>query len=292
MEYGEESCTDELLYIARYIDTDRYGEVVAPILEGLGLKSMSELYPSFSETALKRRSITKFPLEAIGYEGENKFLGSYMLWDFSAATGTLGWYSGNSCGNLSVLTSDDTRSLTAKMNGGASYADIAYHFPVASDISFISQLEFELVLQSAQNSRYELQLSLIGKDHVVSASDIVAPGDRQALFIDLAQSPELLKNIYNIRLSARPLDTEVEEFDLQIYSFTAHSNLLSSTDLAARISAIQHTVTQREEVPVEQKRDITMPLVVSAVILMASAALIAFLIITNKTRRMSTNKKG
>ena len=279
--------------MARYIDTDRFSEAAATALGYLGIASLNELYSDWNDTSLQRRRMHHVALSTDGYVTGAQPSGSYALWNFTSATGVLNWYAGQGCTNLSVLSAEkqEQSALTATMDGTLPYSDIAYHFMAPTDISFAPLLQFELSVQSRKVSRYEVQLKLLGDTDQTVATAIVTAGDKQTLYLDLSQYTAVLSNVRSIRLVARPLDGDCETFDLRLYTFTLQSPTLSNSELADRISAIQQTDGQNSEENTPH-RDFTLPLVVSAVVVLVSAAIIAFLVISRKSRRLTVNKKG
>ena len=80
--------------------------------------------------------------------------------------------------------------------------------------------------------------------------------------------------------------------NIKLKGGSKEGGLSSFQALATAIAAIQHTAVNQENEPTQQKQDFAMPLIVTAVIVLASAALIAILIISSKSRRINVNKKG
>ena len=289
---GEEGGARALAYLARYVDTDRFAEVAAPALETLGVKGANELFADFDSDTLQTRQIKAASLLLGDYQNGVVPTGSHLLWNFTSATGVLDWYAGSGCRDLSVLTGEDDRSaLTARLDGKAAYADLAHHFQAPVDLSFAPFMSFELGLQSAVASRYELQLRLVGERDTVIATTILQPNHNQIICVDLSESAQTLSAVRSIRLVARPLDAECEEFELRLYTYTLQSITLTNAEMAERVSAIQQTAEQRDDVEAPE-RDWTLPLVVSAIVLLVSIAIIAVLVISRRSRRLINNKKG
>ncbi len=281
---GDAKSTRALSYLARYIDTDEFEIVAQAALRALGVDSVSELYEDMQAKELQQRRIHRTALTTDAYSGSLTPTGSYTIWNFNAATGPLGWYTGNACTDLSVLTATDrSRSLTAQMDGKGDYGDIAYHFPEATDLTFAPMMRMTVGVQGVSNTRYEVQLRTIGVSDTVLASAIVNEGDTTELFLDLTSNKAALDAVRGLRLVARSLDGETQEFDLHLYTFVMESDTLTGTELAQRINAILRG-TDDTNGSDEEKRDFTRPLVVSAIVLMVSVAITAFFVVRRKTK--------
>ncbi len=285
-------CSQALAYLARYIDTDQFEVAAEAALRHLGVSTVQELYADMHATHLQVRRYHRTSLLQQGYGTAPAIIGSYVVWNFNTATGSLDWYSGSACQDLSVLTEvDRSRSLTARMQGQGEYGDIAFHFNEATDLSFAPLMKMDVGVRGVEDTRYEIQLRLIGEQNIVLASAIVEHGERGALHLNLSDKKDALRAVRGLRLVARPLDAVGEEFDLHLYSFTLESDTLETSALAARMNDILRG-SQNQNDEDEQKLDITKPLVVSAVIVVVSIAITAVLVVQRKRRKTILDKKS
>ncbi len=285
---GKTQATTALSYLARYIDTDRAEIAAQSALRLLGVSSLRALY---ADTVPPVRKIHQTSLYKDGYQRAAQPMGSYTVWNFEVATGTLGWYAGDACLNLSVLNdTQHRRSLCARMETVARGGDIAYHFSEPTDLSFAPLIKMNVEVEGATGTRYEIQLRTVGKEDTVLASAILTQGERTDLYLDLAASKAALSSVNGIRLLARSLDGEGESFELHFYSLTLESDSLSDSELSRKVNDLL-TGTEVASEEQTEKRDFTRPLVVSAILLLVSAAITAILVIRRKTRRLSRDKK-
>ncbi len=288
---GNAAGAEALSYLVRYVDTDQFETVAESSLRALGANSVSELFEELEKEELLTRKVHRTVLTIGGYAGKTAPTGSFTIWNFNVATGTLGWYAGHDCRNLSVVSdADRVRSLSASMSAAGEYGDMAYHFSEASDLSFAPLMQLRVGIQGTANTRYEIQLRAIGTEDTVIASAIVNEGERTTLFLDLTESKAALSSLYGLRLVARPLDGQETDFSLLLYDFVLESDTLSDTELAERVNAILrgNAATEKENT---EKRDLTRPLVVTVILLLASGALIAFLVIRRKTKKVAPDKR-
>ncbi len=285
---GEEGVTEALAYLARYINTDKFDEVALGALSVLG-GTVSELFPAIDLSRVTAHSIHRKDLTNGGFAGAVVPLGSYTAWDFTTATGTLGWYGGVDCRDVTMHSeSKGGRSLTALMSGMGEYADLAYHFPTATDLSFAPMISMDLAVAGAANARYEIQLRLCGASDTVIASSIVMTGQKQTLCLDLTDTAAALSDLNALRIVARPLDGACESFTLCLFSISLGSMKLDDTALAERVEALMQG-TGLDETQKPEKREWTVPLLLTALVVLVSAAVIV-LVLTRKKHRIITKK--
>ncbi len=287
---GLESGMSELSYLARYIDTDRFSDVCGTAIAALGVSDLKEIFPDFKQSELQTRKTQTLSLTANAYASNVSVTGSYRFWNFSSSTDTLGWYHGTGCNDLSVLTDQNNeRALVAQLNGSAPYGDLAYHFNSAVDLSFAPLLCFEAAVQGSEGARYEVQLRFVGTSQTVIASTILTAGEHQRLYLDLSQNIAALYSLRAIRLVARPLDGDREDFKLCLYNFDLESDRLTDDELNDRVTAILKSNSSGEAEPVS-KRDYTVPLIATAVVVLFSAGLIVFLVVKRRHHRAAQHR--
>lgn len=282
-----DTVTKALSYLAQYIDTDKFGEVTQNAFQTLGC-SASELAPTLDLARVTKRRYHYARLTKGSFATAP--VGSYAPWRFATASNTLGWYSGTDCRDLAVQAETrDTRALTATLFGKGEYADIAYHWEAPTDLSFAPYLSLDLCVTGNAETRYEVQLRLYGENDVTVSSAVMMSGQRETLCLDLTSEKTALAAVRGIRITARPLDAEVETFTLSTYSITLGSDTLNDEALAERMAQIMQDAVQ-EQAPELEKRDLTRPLIATIVVVLASGAIIA-LVIVRRSRKKQTKKK-
>ncbi len=280
-------CTKALAHLITHIDTDQSESVTAPVLKTLKVDSFQRIFPEFTADAIKKAKVLRLSLKEDGYVGNKTPVGSYDLWNFSGATGILDWYAGNSCNDLSVLN----RALTARLSVASSeeYADIAYHFSEAKNLSKATLLRFSIGLEGAANVPYEIQIRLLGKQVTVISSAVIANGETLDLYLDLSAYATELTDISSFRILARPLSGGAEPFSLRLYRATLESLILSGEELADLISADTENGALQPEI--EEKRDYTTPILVTVLIVIASASLAAIVIFRHRRRNTAVSDR-
>ena len=284
-ERGEESGAAALSYLARYVDTDKFDTAAATALTALGVTSLQELFPELGAAALRSRTVTTLSLSAAGYASGATPAGSYRFCDFTTATGTLGWYGGYGCSDLALrVSSGNHRSMVARLSGAGEYADIAYSFARPVDLSFAPLMCVDLAVEGAPGARYEVQLRLVGDADTVIASAIATEGQGGRLYLDLSDRGNALSTLRSIRITARPLDGNTEDFVLSVSTFDLESTELSGAELSERFGAILQSAAKSGDEPAE-KRNYTVPIVVTVIVFLACVAIVIFLFIRRKSRR-------
>jgi hypothetical protein len=176
----------------------------------------------------------------------------------------------------------------AELFANAAYGEVVYDFGRTVDISFAPLIAMELAVEGSEGMRYELQLRLLGESDTVIASAIVGADGPQRLCLDLREYSNTLSQLRAIRITARPLDAGAEDFHLSLYTFDWESATLSNAELAQRVNAIRESNTALDNQQA-QKRDITLPLVTSAVVLLASIAVVVLVLSRHYTKKRRTN---
>ena len=276
---GDHSDAKALQYLATYIDTHKTAEATESVLDTLGIDSFSEIYLTYSETALYNRQLIRLELDKTGYKSGAVPKGSYEMWNFATVTEVQNWYAGYACNDLSVLNS----ALNARFSAQTSaeeYADIAYHFGQLKDLSFAPLMRFTVGLDGAANAPYEVQIRLIGENMTVISFAVITSGDTQELYLDLSAYAPQLTMLRGVRVCARPLDQGVSEFNFRLHSVALESSVLNDEELATRMAADSNASNNDSGAG---KKDYTTPIVITALIVLVSIAITVFLIIRHRT---------
>lgn len=283
----QKECEKSLIHLAKYVNTDRFDAFCAGALEAIGLQGLSELYPQGLKLSERRVFSTELSLNA--YADAHDITGSYVFWDFSAATDPLGWYVGSGCRAISIVSAENgAHALLAQCRAQGGYADISYHFDNPVNLSFAPLLCMELGVSGAAGTRYEVQLRLIGEGSVTYAGAVVTGGESQRLCLDLSQNTVPVSLLRNVRVLVRPLDTENADFDLSLSTFTLESTTLSNEALAERIHEIRENTAQQEHTA-QARRDYTLPLAITGGIALLSILVSAVLILVHRIKRKREN---
>ena len=278
----------KLLALVTYIDTDLSNTAIQPVLKHLGVASVEELIPNVQGDLLQKAEIFQVSLKKDGYTTEQPVLGSLELWNFSEATELFNWYAGNACTDLSVLN----RALTAQFSVPSSgeFADFAYHFPTTKDLSAAPLLKLSLGIDGTAGIPYEVQVRLIGKQVTAISSIVLTSGEAQVLYLDLSERSTSLADVSGIRILARPLGADTAAFNIRLGSVTLESTTLSAEELVALISSNKTESENKEDG--EEKRDLTTPLLVTVLVIIASIALAAIVIVRHRHNKIYVERSA
>ena len=267
-----------LQHLVTHIDTDSSAEVLAPILESLRVDSLAQIFPNFNASSLKHHSIIRLPLQENAYQSGAQPIGSYDLWSFTTTTDTLGWYAGYACTDVSVL--GNALNATFKSTGGEEYAELAYHYSSIKNFSFAPLMRLRVTLDGESAVPFEVQVRLLGESTTVISSVVMLGGSTNDLFLDFSGALSGINALRGIRIMARPLESTTAEYNLKLHTLTLESTTLNSEQLADRIAAAQNDGADAGEQ--EASKDYTTPILVTVIIIAASLALVASLILRHR----------
>ena len=286
---GHSEMAKGLQYLATHINTSHSAAVLSPILATLKIGSFTEIYPSYQESVLQNHRLIRLDLKDGAYAGGQVPVGSYALWNFSTASGAPEWYEGYACNALSVLN----RALTARFSatGGGEYAEFAHHTVSERDYSFAPLMRLQMGLDGEAGSLYEVQVRLMGSGTTVIASAVMSAGETKELYLDLSDYADRLAHLRCVRILARPLNDSAAEYTLRLHTVYLESTVLSNEELAAQIDAAQKD-TEGDGTG-EADMDYTVPILVTALVLLASVALAVALIVFSRHKHAvsATNVK-
>ena len=278
-----------LQHLVTHIDTDSSAEVLAPILESLRVDSLAQIFPNFNASSLKHHSIIRLPLQENVYQSGAQPIGSYDLWSFTTTTDTLGWYAGYACTDVSVL--GNALNATFKSTGGEEYAELAYHYSSIKNFSFAPLMRLRVTLDGESAVPFEVQVRLLGESTTVISSVVMLGGSTNDLFLDFSGALSGINALRGIRIMARPLESTTAEYNLKLHTLTLESTTLNSEQLADRIAAAQNDGADAGEQ--EASKDYTTPILVTVIIIAASLALVASLILRHRHHaRIFSNGKA
>lgn len=225
--------------LMKYIDTERNrdGDLAAPALEFFGAESLKDLIESFDTELIQYRVFSEAdPLSAM----PESVKGSYILWDFSSAFGTLGWSMGRGCRSLYLDTVNNGEKVLcaaisgAKNDGG--YSDIVYRYEYSEDISSMPYIEFELEIDAGDDtSLYEIMVIIGGDGHRIESKRVLRGSGKANMIIDVSSVSDMKKIDY-LRLCVRKSvdkdeTDEGDDYKFYLNKITAHSDKLGDEAL-------------------------------------------------------------
>lgn len=258
---------DLLAYVISFLENERAGSVgqldaMAPLIRGidsadaeavteyaraaLAIRDWTEAVPTWSAHDVQVHSDSR---GALTDAGEHR--GSLTYWDFSKATGTLGWKGSFGYGNLHLdATSRLGRSLAAELlfaeaNPG-SYLGMDYTFAQPLDVSAADSLLLDLALESpeASDGVYEVLVQCGNGARAVSANG-VTDGRRVQWDLDLSGLDAV--GLKYLRIFVRRLDGTAENATLLVHTLSFASDTVGDEKLAQQIQPMKSGPTNDAE---------------------------------------------
>ncbi len=216
--------------IYKYIDSQRSDEVTDPVRVHFGIDSWNDIiakYVTKNEIRLKVIENELFSEPIANIKGD------FSFWDFSLATGSLGWYGGVNCTALGVSSLVGSRALVGNMSvaHGDEYGDMVYEFAYTEDLCIGDYLSFDVLINDELSASYELKLTLGGENYVVESKYLLAGNSEfTRLYFDTS-TLEDFGNVKYLKLSARSLSGSINEFSLSLAEMNLHSASKNSEEL-------------------------------------------------------------
>ena len=232
--------TSVLRSVFRYIDTSRNGEIGQFALMALGVTDWKTLVPGFDTSLAVRTDLTEKDLM---YSREANTRGSYCLWDFRSANGTMNWSASTGCESVSVYTATGNaeRALVAYMDSkasaeyGADYGSIIYHAPEALFLKDIHSISFDLFIPKqpddgidAEGTAYEVVVRVSGDGNISESKGRVFAGQNATVYANISD----VGKVEYIVLSVRSLDTDANvDYELCVNRIFLHSEKYTASEL-------------------------------------------------------------
>ena len=278
-----------LSYIVQRIDTAASESVTKPALALLGVDTLTDIAQNYTLEAMVDQSLVQKSLSTDGYGKEVDLKGSYAYWNFDTAIGSLGWYSGSLCNDLSVLSDKKGRALTAQCISGTSgeYAEFACHFPSRKDISFAPYIKLKLGINGVAGASYEIQVRLAGKGITMIASAVVRAGETNEIYLDLSDCATDLSGMNAIRILSRPLDGIDDPYTVHLHRVTFESETLTDSELASRMAVSSDAADGNDGQ--KDSGDHAVAIIVTMIVIAVSFTLVAVFAVRQK-RKVSVSR--
>ncbi len=285
-EEQQEAMKGALNYTVRKIDSNGGDTVVARALGAYGISSVSEWNAAHTGAELLRRRDYEFSLTENAYSSGVAPIGTYRLFDFETATGTLGWYAAENCHELSVLSGADERFLSAGMapDSANAYSAVACNFPQRLDFSVAPYLRVKLKFESTVKVPFEVQLLMLGEGVSIFSDALVSGGESFELFLDLSSVRSDLSEISCMRILSRTLSGESSPYVLEIESVTVESDTRTSEELAA-LMTLQKNDEDGEEEEKRSRRELVTAILVTVLVVFASGAAATLVAVQQKSKK-------
>ncbi len=230
----------KIKYLVKYIDTPGGIERTAFALDIFKAPHWNALVLNFDQEATEHMTM----IDGVFREyDEAGVVGSYPLFDFTTANSVRGWYAGNYCQKLSVVTSERYgKTLDAVMRADlstlAEYSDIAYEFDSPMTLQYSDALRLTVSVDSPldEGSVFEVKLVVGSNEGYLEAKQVVKNGETVTLTLDSAAFAAVSDMEY-LRLSAKTVMGSDETFTLHLHSLSLDSQEHDTAVLAAIVKA-------------------------------------------------------
>lgn len=272
-------------HLFKYIDTKSSIKETSHSLSVFGVGSWSDIIFGVKSTTGIYREVIEPPITS----GEVKCKGSVNIWDFTAQSGTDGWYGGFNCSSLKSVTGGSGKYLKASLlsaNAGE-YADIGYIGASSNLALYCDSISFDLTCPGEQNEIFEIMIKLYTDKESVEAKTTVRGGERAVLTIDTSEiSTDTM--VDSMRLCAKRVTGE-GDYELQLYRVSLNSMKYSSSELSAVLDAA------RDDLLNDSKDGAALGRTVTAVVVLAAASLLTVVLTMSADKKRKNNtstKKG
>ena len=218
-ESGNLTEFSKIKYLVKYIDTSSGSYRTAFALDIFNVSSWQSLISDFRRDQLEHTNLMEGSFTE--YD-DSQVLGSYMLFDFTTAGSTRGWYEGNHCRSLSVITTSLfgktlNAQMTADLSALAEYSDMAYRFETPLSLEYAPYITVTLGVssQSDRDAVYEVKLSLGSDAGYLEAKQVVRNGEEVTLTLNASHFASVSRMEY-MRLSAKTVMGSEETFTLHV----------------------------------------------------------------------------
>ena len=258
-EQQDERRISDLEKILRYINTKESFATTEYLLPYFNASDWVHVVNGLDANEVVAQTIFRsFALES----KKEKWRGSFSYFDFKS--GNLGeWVRGISCKNIkSSYDADGNRGLCATMqsNARAPYAEALCLYEYPENFVYTPFVKFTVQLTDTvdtKDSLYEITVTVGNGKTTVVSGHIVGGNQTEELWLDLSEfNQETVAN--SIKLTARMISGDAEEYSLWLYDVTGVSEEYTSEELSSRIAMerlnIRNQSIQNENTG--EKRDI------------------------------------
>lgn len=225
------SLESSFLELVRNIDTlkNKNGEITDFVLQLLGASAWDEVIPGFGKLKIPVRIF-----DEVTESANMSAKGEFVLFDFSSSLGTLGWFEGDGCLSLSVISNTGEKFLSGMMENYDGNAEILYHFDRPEKLSMAPYLCFDLSVGENDSEKYSLEVTVRSGRNVVSARYVLSGGERKSIVVDISNIAEKAP-IDSLSVCVDALKGNVENYRLYLYSVSALSETMDDTELEAAV---------------------------------------------------------
>jgi len=223
--------------ILRGIDTKDSFRVTDHLLPYFGVDRWSQIVSGLTEGELDFRTEIHSSIQTI----PEKWTGSFSYLDFSSGN-ISDWFAGISCKNVKIsYGADSVRGMAATMQNtsNSGYAEAICLYEYAENFVYTPYLKLTVAISDetySSDALYEIKVTVGNETAIFTTESIVEGSSPTEIWLDLSQYNK--KNMAKyIKISTRVLHGDGNAYTLWVYDLTGVSEVHSSEELDALISA-------------------------------------------------------
>ncbi len=225
------SLDSDLWQLVKYIDTQKNenGELSDFVLDLLGVTDWSEVIPEYDRSKIPVRLFSETEdTEEIAEKGR------FALFDFSSSVGTLGWFAGDGCPGISMISDSEGKFLLATMESYDGESELLYHFDRPEKLSMAPYLCFDFSVGQTENEKYLLCVTVRSGRDTLEACSIFSGGEKNSFVVDVGNIARKAPiDSISIRVSA--VERGVDNYGFKLYGVSALSKTLDDKALETAV---------------------------------------------------------
>lgn len=228
----------EIQKIIRYINTDKSFEVTEHLLPYFNADTWSRVVGKIGIQNTTHRSVY---LSSVLEEPNRVWTGTFSYVNFESGD-IVDWFAGNACKKISFLYGmDGTRGLSATLQKTENdeYSELLCLYQYPENFVYTPMMKFSVALTDhslSSDSLYEVIVTIGDETSSLTSEYLISGNSLTDLWIDVGKYSELHLANY-IKISARMLHGDAEEYALWVYGVEGLSEEYSSNELSTLITA-------------------------------------------------------
>lgn len=250
----------EMKKILRYINTDESFEVTEHLLPYFNADTWTRVIGNFETKDIVHRSVF---ISSVLEEPNRAWTGTFSYVNFESGD-IVDWFAGNGCEKISFLHGiDGKRGLSATMQKteNDSYSEVLCLYQYPENFVYTPMMKFSVALTDyslSSDSLYEVIVTIGDETSSLTSEYLVSGNSLTDLWLDVGEYSDAHLAKY-IKISARMLHGDAEEYSLWVYDVSGLSEEYSSDELSTLIMAERMRI--RDEALSDDEEDQTRDLI-------------------------------
>ena len=265
----------DLSYLLKQIDTVNSFNATKDLLAFFGKANWSEVKGITAEAGGKKFLYTVNPSFTLPEGVKGKFL----YCGFNDSLFTDGWYRGIGCELIKIdYGKEENKALKADMSFTSSQrGELIYDYEYHENMAYTPYVSFSLKVEdTSENSLYEIKLLCENPQTRIESSAVINGNEDRTIVLDLS-GIAAFGTVDNLRISIRPLNSDVEHCSLWLYEINGHSTQYTDEELNTLISNERNKIKNDSSVA-EEIFSIRNIVIAVAIVLISTLLLIGVLL--------------